>query len=152
MRQHHVQIIAWVLEDEIWLRMAQPLTSWGSHSVIWSLFPYRLHGSNTVDLVSIDRTNVHGMLCLQPGMLKVLISSNFCHFVFPNDFWSSVSIVGISICTQDLWISFLMSFVCLLKILLILLEGLAQHMFISMCARPCAKYVEIKRDLVCPEQ
>lgn len=57
-----------------------------------------------------------------------------------------------SICTQVLWISFLMSFVCLLKIVLIPLEGLTQHMFISMCARPCAKYVEIKRDMVCPEQ
>lgn len=61
--------------------------------------------------------------------------------------------MGITICSQVLWISFLMSSVCLLKILLlILLEGLAQHMFISMCARPCAKYVEIKKDMVCPEQ
>lgn len=47
-------------------------------------FPHLINGSNTIDFMSIDCNNIHGILCLQLGILKVFI--NFCHFVFHNIF------------------------------------------------------------------
>lgn len=35
-------------------------------------FPLLLKGSNTTGLVNIDCDNIHEILCLQPGILKVL--------------------------------------------------------------------------------
>lgn len=59
----------------------------------------------------------------------------------------------ISICTQILWIPFFSDiFLPFKDFTLIFLAGLAQHMFISMCARSCTKYLEIVRDMVCSEK
>lgn len=48
-------------------------------------FPLLLNGSNTIGLMNTDCDNIHEILCLQPGILKIL-NSNFCHFVFHNIF------------------------------------------------------------------